>query len=252
MAKGEGRRAAERRLEEIGSDARRDDTRLAKAAEKRLAKLERELADATRAEAKRLARLRAATKKREGITAQIGELLRSASGGAADVARRISRKAGDALEAGAEAAAEHAPSGESVRHMAEDAVDAVRDAAGAIGSTAARVVGRGTKADTGTAPPPETWGEGEWMPPAIDAESATVEPTAPRPEPAAPSEPAAPPQPAAAPQPAPVRTRARRKAPTPETVPEPAVTAAPVRPTRRGGVPKTAPPAGDPRDADTA
>jgi len=203
MAKGDGRRAAERRLEEIGSDARRDDTRLAKAAEKRLAKLERELADATRAEAKRLARLHAATKRREGITAQIGELLRSASGGAADVARRIGRTAGHALEAGAEVASEHAPSGEAVRHLAEDAADAVRDAAGAIGSTAARVVGLGAQGDTGAAPSPETGSEA--APPAIEAEPG-----------------------------------------------EPAVTAAPVGPTRRRGVPKTAPPAGDPRDADTA
>jgi hypothetical protein len=125
MGKESGKRSARKRVAEISAAARDDEEKLKRAARRRLAKLEKDLAAAHRMQERHRSRLDVATAEADQIRAEIAELLRRASEPAADGARKVGHAADELLD---EAAA-----------MVTDAAAAVKDAAGSVVGAARRV-----------------------------------------------------------------------------------------------------------------
>ncbi len=125
MGKESGRRAARKRVAEIASAARDDDEKLERAAARRLARLEKDLATAHRLQERHRSRLEAATAEADQIRAEIAELLRRASEPAAGGARKIGRAAGGLLD---EAAVVVSDAAVAVKDAAESLVGAARRA----------------------------------------------------------------------------------------------------------------------------
>jgi hypothetical protein len=150
MGKDSGKRAARKRVAEIATAAHDDEEKLKRAASRRLAKLEKDLAVAHRMQERHRSRLEAATAEADQISVEIAELLRRASEPAADGARKVGRAAGELLD---EAAV-----------VVSDAAVAVKDAAESVVGVARRA-----RPKRAVAKAPE---------PAQGAAAATVEPAA--------------------------------------------------------------------------
>lgn len=125
MGKESGKRSARKRVAEIATAAREDEEKLQRAAKRRLAKLEKDLAAAHRMQERHRSRLDAATAEADQIRAEIAELLRRASEPAADGARKVGRAAGELLD---EAAVVVSDAAVAVKDAAELVVGAARRA----------------------------------------------------------------------------------------------------------------------------
>jgi hypothetical protein len=125
MGKDSGKRAARKRVAEIATAAHDDEEKLKRAASRRLAKLEKDLAVAHRMQERHRSRLEAATAEADQISVEIAELLRRASEPAADGARKVGRAAGELLD---EAAVVVSDAAVVVKDAAESVVGAARRA----------------------------------------------------------------------------------------------------------------------------
>lgn len=133
MGKGSGKRATRARVADVSAATREDVEQLKRAATRRLAKLEKDLAAAHKAEERHRSRLATASAEADRIRGEIAGLLRHASEPAVSGARKVRHAAGELLEDAADAVSDAAT---GMAHAA----GSVRDAAGSVVGAARRSV----------------------------------------------------------------------------------------------------------------
>ena len=103
MGKGSGKRALRRRVADVSATARDEADQLERATRRRLAKLERDLAEARRTEERRRSRLAAASAHADWIRAEIAELVHLASEPVIGGAKKVGHATGSLVEGAADA-----------------------------------------------------------------------------------------------------------------------------------------------------
>jgi ElaB/YqjD/DUF883 family membrane-anchored ribosome-binding protein len=141
MGKGSGKRATRERIGQLSAATREDDEQLRRAATRRLAKLEKDLAAAHKMQDRRRSRLEAATAEVNRLRSEIAGLIRHASEPAMDGASKVGHAAGDLLEEAADAVADAAG---SVVHAAGSVVGAARRSVRAKPAPAVKPAGPAT------------------------------------------------------------------------------------------------------------